>query len=171
MANVKERATARRTSAAGTGGRGQTAREPKTADPKRDDGIGKTGAAAEAGEHDGGGFTLNLPVASIHIQGKRPHMPSLPHIDRREIGHAVNVTRSFLPPPERLLYYGGLGALAVLGAIEWPVAAAIGVGTMVAQRAIRKEAGPDTSPSAGDGGRSEKRRSTTAARAGRARTT
>src|SRR5690606_13760273 len=110
-------------------------------------------------------------VASIHIQGRRPHMPSLPHIDRREIGHAMHVTRSFLPPPERLLYYGGLGALAMLGAIEWPVAAAIGIGTIVAQRAVRKEPEPDTSPSAGDGGRSGKRGSTTTARAGRARTT
>jgi hypothetical protein len=47
----------------------------------------------------------------------------------------VDIAKTFLPPPERLIYYGGLGALAMLGFIEWPVAAAIGAGTMIAQRA------------------------------------
>lgn len=66
-----------------------------------------------------------------------PHLPhvSLPHVSRQEAGQAVDAAKSFLPPPERMAYYGGLGALAVAGLIEWPVAAAIGVGTVIAQRA------------------------------------
>ncbi|WP_285705001.1 hypothetical protein [Microtetraspora sp. NBRC 16547] len=68
-----------------------------------------------------------------------PHMPHMPHVGRQEVGHAVDVARSFLPPPERVAYYGGLGALAILGVIDWPVAAAIGVGTVLAQRGRTEE--------------------------------
>ncbi|MFF3671454.1 hypothetical protein [Microtetraspora malaysiensis] len=93
------------------------------------------------GQHDGhnGEFTLNLPMVSLQFH--RPQMPhvEMPHMSRQEVGHAVDVARSFLPPPERVIYYGGLGALAVLGVLEWPVAAAIGVGTMLAQRGRTEE--------------------------------
>lgn len=34
--------------------------------------------------------------------------------------------------PEALVYWGGLAGLAVLGALEWPVAAAVGVGVAIA---------------------------------------
>ncbi|MBB6476328.1 hypothetical protein [Sphaerisporangium rubeum] len=56
----------------------------------------------------------------------------------QETARAVETARTFLPPPERMLYYGALGALAVFGLVEWPVAAAIGAGTMLAQRARRE---------------------------------
>ena len=56
-----------------------------------------------------------------------PHVP-MPHISKQEFGHYVDVARTILPPPERVAYYGALGAMAIFGAIEWPVAAAIGVG-------------------------------------------
>jgi hypothetical protein len=45
-----------------------------------------------------------------------------------------------LPSRERLALYGGLGALAVAGAVDWPVALAIGAATAVA-RAGRQEGG------------------------------
>ncbi|MEU7450659.1 hypothetical protein [Streptosporangium roseum] len=93
--------------------------------------------------HDGHSFTLNLPMMTVQFRPPRLHLPHLPHVNRQEAGHAVDVARSLLPPPERLIYYGGLGALAVVGAIEWPVAAAIGVGTLVAQRA-RAERRPES---------------------------
>ena len=48
-----------------------------------------------------------------------------------------------LPPvqlePKRLLWLGGLAALGVVGALEWPVVAAIGVGSYVAERFARDE--------------------------------
>jgi hypothetical protein len=59
---------------------------------------------------------------------------------RRDVGEAVNTVQSSLPPVERLAYYAGLGALAALGIIEWPVAAAIGAGTLLARRALRRDA-------------------------------
>jgi hypothetical protein len=39
-----------------------------------------------------------------------------------------------VPPPERLAYYTGIGVLAAIGLIEWPVAAVIGVGHVLADQ-------------------------------------
>ncbi|UXA14914.1 hypothetical protein KXD97_14840 [Mycobacterium sp. SMC-8] len=49
-----------------------------------------------------------------------------------------------VPPPDQLAFFGVLGALAAIGAIEWPVAAAIGVGQVVVARHFHdtKPAGP-----------------------------
>ncbi|OUC95603.1 hypothetical protein CA984_18115 [Streptosporangium minutum] len=93
--------------------------------------------------HDGPSFTLNLPMMTVQFRPPRLHLPHLPRVNRQEAGHAVDVARTLLPPPDRMIYYGGLGALAVAGLIEWPVAAAIGVGTLVAQRA-RAERRPES---------------------------
>ncbi|RAY11305.1 hypothetical protein DPM19_31020 [Actinomadura craniellae] len=46
---------------------------------------------------------------------------------------------SHLPAPGRIAFYGGLGAAAVAGVLDWPVAAAIGIGTVVARRARGSE--------------------------------
>jgi hypothetical protein len=71
------------------------------------------------------------------VQLHRPHVPRvIPH----DMDEAVDTVQSSLPPVERLAYYAGLGALAALGIIEWPVAAAIGAGTMLAKRALKREA-------------------------------
>jgi hypothetical protein len=69
----------------------------------------------------------------------------------REVGHAMTGAHPPLPPAERMAYYAGLGALAAFGVIEWPVAAAIGAGTILARRALRKE--PGTATSNGGSGR------------------
>jgi len=42
-----------------------------------------------------------------------------------------------LPDRDQLALYGGLGAAAVIGMIDWPVAAAVAAGTLVARRARR----------------------------------
>ena len=64
--------------------------------------------------------------------GVRVHAPRLPVPSPRATAQqAVRVAeavRSNLPPTERLAYYGGIGILAAVGALEWPVAAAVGVG-------------------------------------------
>ncbi|WP_214102596.1 hypothetical protein [Acrocarpospora catenulata] len=89
-------------------------------------------------------LALNLPMVSLQVH--RPHMP---HMDTSWAERAMETGRKAMPPPERLIYYGGLGALAVIGAIEWPVAAAIGVGTMLASRAraaARRPAGERMPP-------------------------
>jgi len=45
------------------------------------------------------------------------------------LAHDVAVTAR---NPEAVAYWGGLAALAVVGALEWPVAAAAGLGVAVA---------------------------------------
>jgi hypothetical protein len=41
---------------------------------------------------------------------------------------------SELRPSGQLLFYGGLAGVAAFGIIDWPVAAAIGIGTVIARR-------------------------------------
>jgi hypothetical protein len=41
---------------------------------------------------------------------------------------------------KRLLWIGGLGAAAVFGVLEWPVALAVGAGSLVAERLARESA-------------------------------
>jgi hypothetical protein len=73
--------------------------------------------------------TLNLPFVTAQFRAPDLHVPS-----RQEIGSAARGARSMLPSRSSMLFYGGLAATAVVGAIEWPVAAAIGVGSALASR-------------------------------------
>ena len=41
--------------------------------------------------------------------------------------------------PKRLLWLGGLAALATIEVLEWPVAVAIGAGSYVAERFARED--------------------------------
>ncbi|TML26972.1 MAG: hypothetical protein E6G35_10125 [Actinobacteria bacterium] len=61
----------------------------------------------------------------------------------RQAVHAAQVVRGYLPPPERLVYYGGLGVMAAVGVVEWPVAAALGAGLWLANRRSQRLAGLD----------------------------
>ncbi|MGN9785090.1 hypothetical protein ACTMTF_26910 [Nonomuraea sp. ZG12] len=93
---------------------------------------------------------IDMPMLGIEVRRRQvemphvsmPHVP-MPHISKQEVGHYVDVARTILPPPERVAYYGALGAMAIFGAIEWPVAAAIGVGMAITQRGRPGQAKPD----------------------------
>jgi hypothetical protein len=68
--------------------------------------------------------------ATGHSRGRRAaskaqHRNSL-HVTVPVLGRVA------LPPPEQLAYLGGLGTLAVVGLLEWPVAAVLGVGHLLA---------------------------------------
>ncbi len=41
--------------------------------------------------------------------------------------------------PKKVLWWGGLAALATVGVIEWPVAAVVGAGSYVAERWARQD--------------------------------
>ncbi len=43
-----------------------------------------------------------------------------------------------LPAPEQIAFIGGVGVLAVIGVLEWPVAAILGIGHVVATQSHRK---------------------------------
>ncbi|MFC0864470.1 hypothetical protein ACFHYQ_19445 [Sphaerimonospora cavernae] len=109
--------------------------------PQTSRGASDATATPAAAEEPGRQFNLNLPFVRIQVRPPELHLPhiGLPHVSRHDVGQAVDIARTFLPPPERLAYYGGLGALAVLGLIDWPVAAAIGAGTLIAQRTRAQE--------------------------------
>jgi hypothetical protein len=68
-----------------------------------------------------------------------PHLPALPRMGRREVSDAARGVASLLPPRRELVYYTGLGALAVGGVLEWPVAVAVAAGTAVARKSARAE--------------------------------
>ncbi|MEO3867604.1 hypothetical protein ABGB18_02105 [Nonomuraea sp. B12E4] len=82
-------------------------------------------------EHDGQGrgVTLDLPMLSLNV-----HPPNVSRQQvRNVVGTVAGTARSVLRPGH-LAYYGGLTALAAFEVIEWPVAAAIGAGLIVAER-------------------------------------
>lgn len=59
-----------------------------------------------------------------------------------------------VPPPDQLAFYGALGTLAAIGLIDWPVAAAIGVGQVVVARHLAETPAappPPPAPAAGNG--------------------
>ncbi|WP_245761724.1 hypothetical protein [Saccharopolyspora shandongensis] len=74
-------------------------------------------------------MTAEFRLPEMHIPGQE------------NVTSVVNSVRENLPSPGQLAYFGGLGALAALSVIEWPVAAAIGIGTLVAQRAAKGTSG------------------------------
>ena len=73
---------------------------------------------AEQTHPDGAGIHL-------HTRTFRPQVP-IPYVSVEKL------------PAQDLVFYGGLGALAVVGALEWPVALAIGGATWLV-RSRRKE--------------------------------
>lgn len=46
----------------------------------------------------------------------------------------------FSVDPKKVLWWGGLAALATVGVLEWPVAAVVGAGSYVAERWARDDA-------------------------------
>jgi hypothetical protein len=114
-----------------------------------------TASAPSAAEprHDGTSHrikTLHLPYVTAIIEVPQVPRPHLPHVRRRDLAEAAGAVTSYLPSPGQLLFYGGLGALAALEVLEWPVAAAVAAGTYVARRSrdddragVRAEAGRD----------------------------
>lgn len=71
--------------------------------------------------------TVNLPFVTAQFRVPDLQLPS-----RAELGWVVYTARSMLPSGRSLLFFGGLAATAITGIIEWPVAAAIGVGSALA---------------------------------------
>ncbi|MGI8311814.1 hypothetical protein [Saccharopolyspora hattusasensis] len=87
-------------------------------------------AGAETTPSGAGGTTVNLPGVTAEFHRPDHYIPT-----REDLTGAAETVRGYLPSGQMMAFYGGLGALAALSMIEWPVAAAIGVGVAVAQRA------------------------------------
>jgi hypothetical protein len=76
---------------------------------------------------------MTVPVVNVRVPVLRARIPSL-GAGVAQTRWAAQAVLSNLPPVERLLYYGGLGVLATVGVLEWPVAAVVGAGVWVAGR-------------------------------------
>jgi hypothetical protein len=87
--------------------------------------------SAETTTTTGGGraATLNLPFVTAQFRAPDHLVPT-----RDDVTGVARNVRSILPSGKSTLFYGGLALTAVIGAIEWPVAAAIGVGAALASR-------------------------------------
>ena len=77
---------------------------------------------------------MTVPLVNVRVPILRARVPGL-GARAAETRWAAQALRANLPPTERLLYYGGLGVMATVGVLEWPVAAAVGVGFWLAGRA------------------------------------
>ncbi|MBB5159650.1 hypothetical protein [Saccharopolyspora phatthalungensis] len=75
------------------------------------------------------GTTVNLPGVTAEFHRPDHYVPT-----RDDLAGVAETVRGYLPSRQMMLFYGGLGALAALSVIEWPVAAAIGAGVALAQR-------------------------------------
>jgi hypothetical protein len=78
--------------------------------------------------------TLDLPFLTAQLRIPELPAPRLPRFSGREVRDAAQGISGLLPSPEQLAYYTGLGLMAALDVIDWPVAVAIGAGTAVARR-------------------------------------
>jgi hypothetical protein len=87
--------------------------------------------------------TVQLPGVSVELHQPDHYIPT-----RDDLAGAANSVRGYLPSWEMMAFYGGLGALAAFAVIEWPVAAAISAGAVIAQRSASTAAksGPGTAP-------------------------
>jgi hypothetical protein len=50
--------------------------------------------------------------------------------------HVPAVGEVVIPPPERVAYYAGMGVLAAVGLIEWPLAVLITAGHVMADQQV-----------------------------------
>ncbi|WP_225829959.1 hypothetical protein [Streptomyces sp. NK08204] len=97
--------------------------------------MAKTVQKAQQETHAGDGAGLHLHMRTLH-----PPVP-VPYVTREEMATTARAATSRLPgnpPVKDLAFYGGLGALAVAGALEWPVALAVGGATWLV-RSGRKQ--------------------------------
>lgn len=87
---------------------------------------------------------VNVPFVTPQIRWAQFRVPEMRLPVSREnltgpLAGAASVVRSYLPPPQRTTFYAGLGLLGALSVIDWPVALAIGAGTVIAQRGREQE--------------------------------
>ena len=87
---------------------------------------------------------MTVPVVNLRVPLLSPRIPDMAAVPA-QTKWAAQAVRANLPPVDRMLYYGGLGLMAAVGVLEWPVAAAVGAGVWVAGRAGERRRGPAAS--------------------------
>ncbi|GAB2818576.1 hypothetical protein GCM10027073_57370 [Streptomyces chlorus] len=92
----------------------QAAAQTPTADPTATD------ATVQHAGHNG--HTITIPLDNVA------------HAVQKAVTLPITAAQRILPAKGGLPLYAGLGALALAGALEWPVAAGIGIGYAVLRR-------------------------------------
>jgi hypothetical protein len=81
-----------------------------------------TDTAVQRTGHDRDGRTITIPLDNVA------------HAAQKAVTLPVAAAQRILPAKGGLPLYAGLGALALAGALEWPVAVGIGIGYAVLRR-------------------------------------
>ncbi|MFF4956940.1 hypothetical protein [Streptomyces sp. NPDC001222] len=92
----------------------------------------------ETHAHEGGG--LHLHTLTLHPSLK------LPYITRDDVTSTARAATSRvpgMPTTKDVVFYGGLGAMAVAGALEWPIALAVGGATWLLRGGRRRDQGAE----------------------------
>lgn len=91
------------------------------------------------------GMTVTVPLTSLQIR-----IPPLPQVGIPDIAAAAEKIRAAMPPAPELAYFAGLGLLGLFSVIDWPVALAVGAGTVIAQqvdwKSLRRDASSVETP-------------------------
>ncbi|MFJ5531096.1 hypothetical protein [Streptomyces sp. NPDC093261] len=102
----------------------------------------------ETHAHEGAG--LHLHTLTLHPSLK------LPYITRDDVTSTARAATSRvpgMPSAKDVVFYGGLGAMAVAGALDWPVALAVGGATWLLRGARRRGGDTETPTERYGGGR------------------
>ena len=96
-----------------------------------------TGSQTGTQERSTGGATAPSPDAGatgkVDDNGQRKNVSAL-------AGFRLPWPQGLEVNPTRMLWWGGLAALAAIEIIEWPVALVVGAGSVVAERLARQDA-------------------------------
>ncbi|MGI5143630.1 MULTISPECIES: hypothetical protein [unclassified Streptomyces] len=98
--------------------------------------MGKAAEYPQQETHAGNGQGMHLHMRTLH-----PSVP-IPYLSKEEMTSTARAATARLPGTlsvEDLAFYGGLGALAVAGALEWPVALAVGGATWLLRSGRREK--------------------------------
>jgi hypothetical protein len=96
--------------------------KPHSPQPRGPEPSDTTTGPAPDGDHEPGDGERGLRIGGVRLPLPSLSLPAMP-----------------ATVPKRALWWGGLAALAVVGVVEWPVAAVVGAGSYVAERLSRED--------------------------------
>lgn len=96
----------------------------------------------ERTEHNGARASVEIDVPDGADSGATAAGGEARRTGKARAELRIPLPRVSRPDRGRLLWYGGLGALATIGVLEWPVAVVVGAATAIAARPHPHEAAP-----------------------------
>ncbi len=95
-------------------------------------------SAANASPRSSEKKAASASTAASAQRASGPHFPHLPHppVPHVQVAMPTGV-------PGRVLWWGGLAAVAAFGVVDWPVAVLVGAGSWVAEQYAKAARQPD----------------------------